>query len=316
MQFHGLNIEKEKLTVKVEEQGKVIEELKRSENMKTKKMQKYAKYFTENDENKSIDIKKMTEENYKFKKFLDEKVKMKENESANRIKDNGEDIEDWRKRYQGTLKDSYIFYMLLDRYIEQNSKKDQLITALTKETQLLADKDLQIWNLKKEFQEKEKKLAQVLVDLSVTRAKDKVVMQSMGDDQEKFTRPCCYSTMDLKELKKQMKELGGESSLMKERIHKLEKDVVNSGKIANFMRAKLKDMIFKNRGFDDAMQELTDETTELIILNEDFLKLLDDRSKILDNCPLEKDERNRLNPIENAKKRKASFFRRILKKKN
>ena len=314
-QFQGMNIQKERLTTKVEEQTKIIEELRRCEHVKLKKMQKYVKYLVQNDENKSTDIKKMSKENDKCRK---DKVKMNEKQPVNQTKEDGEDLANWRDRYQETLKDNNKFFTLLDRCIEQNTKKDQLVTTMMKETKLLADKDLEIWNLKKELQDIESNLARFIVDWSVGRAKDQVLMQSMSVDQWKSKIACSSSRIGIKELKNEMTALQGEDLSMRERINKLENGLVSSGKAVEGMRMKLKNKVFKSKDFDDTTCDIGDETKELVILHEDFKKLscrLEDRINMLEKYVLEKRNHNRSSPFEKGRKRKGSFLSRILRKK-
>ena len=313
-QFHGMNIQKEKLITEVEKKTQIIEELRKCEHIKLKKMQKYAKFFIQNDENKSTDIKKMSEETNKFRK---DRVKMNEKQPVSQTEEDGEDLENWREPYKETLKDNYNFFMLLDRYIEQNTKRNLLVTIMMKNTKLLADKDLEIWNLKKELQDIESYLARVVVDLSIARAKDQMSRQSISDDQWKNKRSCVCSGIDITELKNEMTALQGEGLSMKERINKLESDALSSGKPAKGMRAKLKDIIFKSKDFDDTIYDIADERKELIIL-QDFIKVtcrLEDRITVLEKYTLEKSSHNGLQPFENGRKRKGSFLGRILRKK-
>ena len=314
-----MNSEKDRLATKVEEQAKIIEELRKCEHMKIKRVQKYIKFFIESDENVSVDdVKKMVEQNDKFQKFINEKVKMKESESMNQMKEEGEDDGEWRKRYQETLKDNYIFHMLLERYIEQTSDKDKVISNLNKETKAIADKELEIWNLKQELLDKDAAIAKIAVDWSVTKASNQVNMQSISIDQGRPESLCCCSRKDFKELRHEIKTLRRESLSVKDRLRRLESNVAVGGKTTKSMKTMLKGVMFKSKEFDEKIYELADETRELIILHEDFTMLtnrLDGRIKALEKSSLEKEEQNRMNVIENVRKRRASFLEKILRKK-
>lgn len=303
--------------MKIEEQQKTIEELRRCENVKTKKTQRYVKYFLENDENKSIDVKKMVEQNEKLQSFINTKIRLRESELANQTKD-GDVGRDWRKRYQDTLQENFVFHALLDRYIEQNSNKDQLLSKLMKETQHLADKDLEIWNLRQELQEKERSLANNIVDLSVLRASNLIMAQNMSFEQGKPDRLCFCTKESVKELRHGIKALQKDGSQVKEKMRKLDKKVFNEGKTAKSLGEMLKGMVIKGKDFDEKIYELADEMRELIIFHEDFTELtnrLDSRINKLEKCSNGKEEHNRVDSIENTRKPgKTSFLRRILKK--
>ena len=271
LQFQGLNVEKERLTTKVAKQTKFIEHLRRCELAKAKKLFKYAKYFSENDENIPVEVKEMLEEGHRQKRLFEEKSDLTKIDSINQATEERKYVEKSTHTSEDALKGNLNFWASLDKHIEQNNMNKQLISALLKETKLLADKDLEIWNKNKELQQTENILAKFIVDLSITRAQYQIEKQKMIQDRGKAYRSCCYS-VDHREQESKMMTIQQSLSL-KDQIARLQSDA-RSGQSAENMKVKLTDMQLKSKVLDGTVFEPAYETREQTICYEDFTKIV------------------------------------------
>ena len=271
LQFQGLNVEKERLTTKVAKQTKFIEHLRRCELAKAKKLFKYAKYFSENDENIPVEVKEMLEEGHRQKRLFEEKSDLTKTDSINQATEERKYVENSTHTSEDVLKGNLNFWASLDKHIEQNNMNKQLISALLKEAKLLADKDLEIWNKNKELQQTENILAKFIVDLSISRAQCQIEKQKMIQDRGKSHRSCCYS-VDHREQESKMMTIQQSLSL-KDQIARLQSDA-RSGQSAENMKVKLTDMKLKSKVLDGTVFEPAYETREQTICYEDFTKIV------------------------------------------
>ena len=268
LQFQGLNVEKERLATKVEKQTKMIDHLRRCELVKAKKLFKYAKYFSEIDENLPMEVEEMLVGSNRDKRLFEERSKSKKPDSINQATEERKCVENSKQRCEDALTGNFNVWASLDKHIEQNNKKKQLLSALLKETRLLADKDLEIWNNNKELQQTQTILAKFIVDLSITRAKHQIEIQKMICDRGKCYQSCCYSKADPREQENKMMTIQQGLS-MTEQIARFRSDA-RSVRSAESMKVKLTDVQLKSKVIDGTAFESADETRKQTMRSEDL----------------------------------------------
>ncbi|XP_065066020.1 uncharacterized protein LOC135691941 [Rhopilema esculentum] len=168
--FDGLIAEKNRLSTKIEEQKETINGLMKFEPLKIKKVLKYVKYFMEAEEDKTLDIKKMVEESELFRRQFAEKGKALINESFSPAKGVDSASSGTKDKTSDGSKVVCAFQILLERYIEQNERKDRLMTAFKAEADEIPYKDLELWNLKYQLRETEADLAKEMTSTSCMKS--------------------------------------------------------------------------------------------------------------------------------------------------